>query len=119
MEGNIAVQGTLSGGVGFPGGSVALYMTFTDAPLYENLEGSGIQVGGSISHAVSLGIDFVFVPNGEEPGFTGLSVLLGIGYSPVIVEGHAEFGITWTLLHGNIFEALEELKIEDCYMHDS
>lgn len=86
-------------------------MTFTGAPNYEALEGWGAQVGGSIAAGVAVGIDFLFVPNGTDPGYTGTSILLGIGAG---VEGHGELGYIWIPVHANIFEALDAMKIDIC-----
>lgn len=54
---------------------------------------------------------FVFVPNGTDPKHMGISILLGMGAG---VERNGELGYTWTLVHANIFEALDAMKIDIC-----
>ena len=54
-KGNVAVQGSFSGGVtgGTPSASVTLYQSRTNAPNINKLEGVGYQLGGSVGFPVA------------------------------------------------------------------
>ena len=94
-KGNIALQGSFSGGMtgGSPGASVTGYRTITNAPNINKLEGLGYQIGGSVGVPVygvpvAAGGDFLIIPDTDTTYF-GSTTNLGFG------TPGGEFHIAW------------------------
>lgn len=86
------LQVTGSGGptVGTPAGGILVYQTITNAPTVYDLEGFGVQIGGSAS-----------IPIPETP----ISAIIG-------GEAHIEWGETETIFSINIFDIWDEFYKE-------
>ncbi len=119
-EGSVAVQGTFSGGVttGTPCISATLYKAVSNAPIIDNLNGPGYQVGGSIGVPVygvplAAGADFNIIPD-EHQGETYYGLTTGIGIGTPGAEFHVEWGetATWGRSKYNIFETIDNIYIK-------
>ena len=111
-KGNIAVQGSSSGGFtgGSPGVSFTGYQSIANAPSIEKLEGSGYQIGGSIGVPVynvpiAAGGDVNIIPD-EALGTTYYGLTGNLGFGTPGGEIHAEWGntATWGITKFNVFD---------------
>ena len=114
-KGNIAVQGSFTGGATTSGeisASAVIYKMLTNAPTIYHLEDLSYQVGGSVSGLPlfglpigTLGVELNIIPNTEGGFYKGITWSGGVGvritedgFAPSTgVELHAEWGNTKTL----------------------
>ena len=114
-KGNIAVQGSFTGGATTSGeisASAVVYRMLTNAPTIYHLEDLSYQVGGSVSGLPlfglpigTLGAELNIIPNTEGGFYKGITWSGGVGvritedgFAPSTgVELHAEWGNTKTL----------------------
>ena len=101
-KGNVAVQGSFSGGVtgGTPSASITVYQSKSNAPNINKLEGVGYQLGGSIGIPIggvpiAGGADFNIIPDADlGKYYYGSTTSLGVGVPGA--ELHVEWGNTVT-----------------------
>ncbi|HHW46456.1 MAG TPA: hypothetical protein GXX17_06040 [Clostridiales bacterium] len=119
-KGNVAIQGTFSGGVtgGSPGASITMYQTVTNASNIKNLEGSGYQIGGSVGVPVygvplAVGGDFNIIPD-TKLNKTYFGVTSNIGFGTSGGEFHVEWGetVTWNQTQFNVFDVMQKIYIK-------
>ena len=116
-SGNVAVQGTTSGGVttGTAGISGGIFRMATNAPSVEKLEGTGYQLGGSANIpvppapiSINAGGDFNLIYDKDENlYYYGTTQSVGVAPPIAGAEFHAEWGETYTLLQFNLFEVMD------------
>lgn len=115
-KGNIALQGSFSGGfsTGSPSLSITGYQSITNAPNVNKLNGPSYQIGASAGVPiygvpVAVGGDFNIIPDtDDEDVYYGLTTNVGIAASTG-VEAHVEWGETATLLQFNIFDIADNI----------
>jgi hypothetical protein len=75
FKGNIAIVGTFGGG-GYNaiGGGAGGYLTVTDAPSVEYLEGPNVQVGGQVGEVATVGAETVVFKGSDRERYKGLSI---------------------------------------------
>ena len=115
-KGNVAVQGSFSGGVtgGTPSASITVYQSRTNAPNINKLEGLGYQLGGSAGIPVggvplAGGADFNIIPDSATgKNYYGTTTSFGVGIPGA--ELHVEWGntATWNATQFNIFESIDQ-----------
>ena len=117
-KGNIAIQGSLGGGIttGTPSISLTTYTNITNAPNINKLNGLGYQMGGSMAVLlfgvpVAAGFDLNFIPD-IDTAYIGVTNTAGLGTPGG--EVHAEWGktATWNFSKINIFDVLEMVFIK-------
>lgn len=85
---NAALQGSFSaggGGLQAPGGSLSIAVT--NAPNVDALEGWGSQVGGSLTICfITVGADYLIIPNSEGDDYHGVSINLGLSSVPFWID---------------------------------
>ncbi len=103
MQGNFALQGTLSGGftTGTPGGSVGPQVTITNAPNVNYLNGFSSSAGLSVAATLGGGADVVMMEDDKGNTYYGGAVSLIAGSG---AEGHVNLNNTWTLAKINVFD---------------
>ena len=115
-KGNVALQGSYAGGVTTSAGAaITGYITRTNAPNIDALEGLGAQLGGSVGAPVFgvpivLGADVNIIPDpGKKKVYTGSTGNIGFGFPGA--EAHVEWGETATLggARINIFDIADQL----------
>ena len=115
-KGNVALQGSFTGGVTTgSGASATLYQSITNAPSIKKLEGPAYQFGGSFGFPVygvplSAGGDFNIIPDSElNKTYFGMSTNAGFG-TPGL-EFHVEWGetATWTITQFNVYEVMGDV----------
>ena len=107
-SGNVALVGSAAGGGGTPSAGAGVFVTATNAPNIDELEGSYVQGGGSYGEGMIVGGDVSLF--GSEGGniYMGLTLSAGIGGNiPVPGEIHGEVGRTWMLLRINVFDMIQ------------
>lgn len=119
-KGNVAVQGSFSGGVtgGTPSASITVYQSRTNAPNINKLEGLGYQLGGSggtLVGGVPLagGTDFNIIPDSATgKHYYGTTMSFGVGIPGA--ELHIEWGntATWNATQFNIFDSIDQFCIK-------
>ena len=119
-KGNVAIQGSFSGGVtgGSPGASITAYRTVTNAPNIKKLEGPGYQIGGSVGVPVygiplAAGGDFSIIPDTElNKTYFGATTNMGLGTPGG--EFHVEWGetATWNQTQFNVFDVAKTIYIK-------
>ena len=110
-NGNIAIQETSTIGGGIPSVGITASIMTSKAPTYENLEGYGGVVGGSVAFNLAVGYDAFFMDK-----YVAHAVSVGVGYNAPwtgFAEGHGEVSYTKTLKVFNIYEILETLKFRE------
>ena len=116
-KGNVAAQWTISAGLttGTPSASLGFYNTFTNASSIYQLEGMGVQIGGSTGIIIDgfplyLSDDINIIPDSEaKKMYFGLTQCAGVGTPGE--ELHVEWGNTRTIKQTqfNIFRVMDEL----------
>ena len=119
-KGNVALQGSFSGGVtaGSPSISITSYRTITNAPNIKKLTGPGYQIGGSVGVPVSsvslvAGGDFNIIPDTElNKTYYGITTNVGLGTPGY--EFHVEWGetATWGQTQFNVFDVAEGIYVK-------
>ena len=101
-KGNVAIQDSQAGGLtgGDPGISVSVFLTGTNAPNIDKLEGPGYQIGGSFVVPVEgvplvVAGDYNIIPDSDSGvGYQGFTINFGLGTPGR--EFHVEWGETKT-----------------------
>ena len=119
-EGEMVVQGSISGGIatGDPGKSITTYTTVTNAPSVDNLTGLGYQIGGSFGALiydvpVTGGLDFNIIPDPDENQIY-YGITENVGFGTPGGEFHVEWGETasWEATRVNVFDIAKGLYIK-------
>ncbi len=112
LKGNIALQKTIVTGITTtdPYATAGGFAMITNAPSVNDLVGLGYQFGGSVSIpspalTASIGGELNVLDNNNKY-YYGVTGLLGITTPGKIVEGHAEWGDTSTIISINIFDSI-------------
>lgn len=120
-KGNIAIQGSLNGGIttGTPTASITRYQTITNAPTIYKLNGSGYQIGCSVAAPVifiTAGAEGLLIPD-QEYSSSYLGFTKSLGASTPGADFHIEWGETrtWKESRLNVFDLLRQgyIKIMD------
>ena len=123
-KGNVAIQGTFSGGAtsnSTPTASIGNFSMVSNAPSVNELNGDGYQLGGSASVpllpvpvSINVGRDLNIIPNiKQNSNYYGLSSFVGISPPTLSVEGHAEWGKTGsTIIQFNVFDVMQKIYIK-------
>ena len=116
-KGNVALQGSFSGGVGggSPSVSATAYQTVTNAPSISKLEGPGYQIGGTVGIPVygvplAAGGDFNIIPDSTQ-NKTYYGITSNVGFGTPGGEFHVEWGetATWRATQFNVFDASKKI----------
>ena len=98
-KGNVAIQGSFTGGFtgGSPSASFTTYDTITNAPNIDKLNGFGCNIGGSIgAYGLTGGAEINIIPDDiRNKTYWGRTTSIGAGVPGG--EAHVEFGNTGTI----------------------
>ena len=98
-RGNCAIQATGSAALttGTPGVSGGVYISATNAPSIDNLNGEALAIGGSVSCGYMIGGDVNVIPDYDNNNtYYGATIMLGVGTPGA--EFHIGGGYTKTLM---------------------
>lgn len=114
-QGNVGLQHSFTGGlttIAKPSTSFSTYNSISNAPNIRKIESSGANIGGSLSlplekfDVIAGGdVDIIEDPNNGKT-YYGLTVSGGVGKSQdkSPLEGHVDWGQTWTIGDFNVFD---------------
>ena len=123
-KGNIALQGTFAGGVTInssPTFSVGEFSMITNAPSINKLNGSGYQIGGSVSIpipqapiSICAGGEFNIIPDSKRnTNYYGVTTFTGIAPPIPSFEVHAEWGQTSSASYQfNVFDVMQNIYVK-------
>ena len=110
-KGNIALQGSVSGGAssaGSLGCSVTKYRTVTNAPTTKKLEKEGANIGlsgggNAAGLPINIGQELNLIPDADlNKAYFGFTQSTGFGTAGF--EGHAEYSYTQTFMEFNLYD---------------
>ena len=105
LKGNIAIQGSAGGGGGSPSASASVFISSSNAPNVNKLEGETYQIGGSAGEGISVGGEYgFFSDNKTGEAYHSGTIMVGAGINGILAEGHGEVVHTETVAQWNIVD---------------